>query len=128
MDVQYGCTILYVEDVPATLKAYNQAFGFEQKLLTPEKDYGELATGLTTLAFANVELAKSNFYKGFTLSKANEQPFGMEIAFTSSELERVMELGLNNGAELLQEAVTKPWGQTVGLNGFIIEICSPIKE
>ena len=52
-----------------------------EKLLTPEKDYGELETG-------------------------------------------------DKGAVLLAEVVTKPWGQKVGyvrdLNGFIVEICTPM--
>ena len=36
------------------------------------------------------------------------------------------------GAEQFAETVTKPWGQKVGylrdLNGFIIEICTPIQN
>lgn len=47
----YGYTILYVENVEATLAFYVKAFGFAQKFITPEKDYGELETGGTTLAW-----------------------------------------------------------------------------
>jgi uncharacterized glyoxalase superfamily protein PhnB len=43
-----------------------------------------------------------------------------------------MACAIKNGAELLEETVTKPWGQKVGylrdLNGFIIEICTPIQK
>ena len=43
-----------------------------------------------------------------------------------------MENAVKNGAKLLEKTVTKPWGQQVGylrdLNGFIIEICTPIQN
>lgn len=130
MDIQFAYAILYVNDVKETLDFYKNAFGFEQKFITPENDYGELITGTTTIAFANFELGKSNFKKGFTESNLNEKPFGIELAFTTTEVEKVMENALKNGATLLADLVTKPWGQQVGyvrdLNGFILEICSPM--
>ena len=132
MDIQYAYTILYVPDVPKTMEFYKKAFGFEQKFLTPENDYGELISGTTTIAFANLELGNSNFKKGFTKSKLSEKPFGIELAFTTSEVEKVMEIAIKSGAEQLAETVIKPWGQKVGylrdLNGFIIEICTPIQS
>ncbi len=132
MDIQYAYTILYVKNVPKTIEFYKKAFGFEQKFLSPENDYGELISGNTAIAFANLELGNSNFKKGFIKSKLSEKPFGIELAFTTSEVEKVMNNAIKNGAELLEKTVTKPWGQQVGylrdLNGFIIEICSPIQN
>jgi len=130
MEIKYAYTILYVDDVPQTIEFYTKAFGFEQKFLTPENDYGEIITGTTTLAFANIQLGKSNFTKGFKKSDLKEKPFGIELAFTTTDVDKVIETAINNGALLLEETVTKPWGQKVGylrdLNGFIIEICTPI--
>lgn len=132
MDIQYAYTILYVPDVPKTMEFYKKAFGFEQKFLTPENDYGEIISGTTTIAFANLELGNSNFKKGFTESKLSAKPFGIELAFTTLEVENAMENAIKNGAKILEETVTKPWGQKVGylrdLNGFIIEICTPIQS
>lgn len=132
MNIQYAYTILYVKNVPETIAFYRKAFGFEQKLLTPENDYGEIQSGTTTIAFANLELGNANFKKGFTESKLTQQPFGIELAFTTTEVEQVMANAIQNGAVLLEETVTKPWGQQVGylrdLNGFIIEICTPISN
>lgn len=131
MDIQYAYTILYVNNVPKTMEFYNKAFGFEQKFLTPENDYGEIISGTTTIAFASVVLGKSNFKKGFIESRLNEKPFGIELAFTTSEVEKVMKNAIESGAVLLEETITKPWGQKVGylrdFNGFIIEICTPIQ-
>lgn len=132
MEIQYAYTILYVPDVAKTLEFYTKAFGFEQKFLTPEKDYGELVSGSTTLAFANLELGHSNFKKGFVPSSDQEKAFGIELAFTTEEVEKVIENAITHGAELFEAAVTKPWGQQVGylrdMNGFIIEICTPINN
>ncbi|MEP3209268.1 MAG: VOC family protein [Maribacter sp.] len=132
MDIQYAYTILYVKDIPETIEFYTKAFGFEQKFLTTENDYGEILSGSTTIAFANLELGNSNFKKGFKESKLSEKPFGIELVFSTSEVEKVMENAIKNGAELIAKAVTKPWEQQVGylrdLNGFIIEICTPIQN
>lgn len=132
MDIHYAYTILYVKDVVKSIEFYNKAFGFEQKLLTPEQDYGEIQSGATTLAFANLELGRANFKKGFLVSDLDKQPFGIELAFTTSEVESLMEKAVSKGAVLLEAVVTKPWGQKVGylrdINGFIIEICSPIQS
>lgn len=130
MEIQYAYTILYVDDVPKSIDFYQNAFGFNQKFLTPEKDYGEVNSGTTTLAFANIELGNSNFQNGFQKSNIKEKPFGIELAFTTHNVEKIMEKAIKNGASQLAETVTKPWGQKVGyvrdINGFIIEICTPI--
>ncbi|WP_341368148.1 VOC family protein [Yoonia sp. BS5-3] len=51
-------TILYVDDVPATLDFYEQAFGFARGFLHEGKDYGELITGETKLAFSSTALMR----------------------------------------------------------------------
>ncbi len=52
MTTTLGYTIFYVADVRATVAFFGEAFGLEPKFVTDEGDYGELATGATTLAFA----------------------------------------------------------------------------
>ena len=78
----------------------------------------------------SIKLGKSNFEKGFISSALDKQPFGIELAFTTSDVEKTMKRGIESGAVLLEKVISKPWGQKVGylrdLNGFIIEICSPM--
>ncbi len=132
MNLQYAYTILYVSDVRKTIEFYKNAFGFEQKLLTPENDYGEIISGTTTIAFASLELGKSNFQKEFEKSSLSDKPFGIELAFVTLEVDQVMEAAIKNGAVLWEKPISKPWGQKVGylrdINGFIIEICTPIRK
>ncbi|CAA6823905.1 MAG: Lactoylglutathione lyase (EC [uncultured Aureispira sp.] len=131
MDIQYAYTILYVQDVPQTIEFYHKVFGFEEKFTTPEKDYGEIISGATTISFANLELATSNFKPEFSVSSLDQKPFGIELAFTTSDVRKLLDLALEHGAVQLAELQVKPWGQEVAyvrdLNGFIIEICTPMK-
>lgn len=129
--MKFAYTILYVEDVSATITFYENAFGFSKKFITPEGDYGELLSGETTIAFANTALGNSNFKAGFIKSNPTNKPFGIELAFTTESIEADYAQAIKAGAIEVAAITEKPWGQKVSyvkdINGFLIEICSPIK-
>ena len=129
--MQYRYTIFYVNDVLETINFYHKAFGFEINFITPEKDYAELQTGETTIAFASSELGVANFKKGFQKQEKNELPCGVEIAFVTENIVADFQTALDAGAELFEDVVEKPWGQKVGYlrdcNGFLVEICTPVQ-
>ncbi|KAG1649219.1 hypothetical protein GQR58_029193 [Nymphon striatum] len=114
-DTSFGYTIFYVEDVAASVAFFTEAFGFEQRMLTPENDYGELSTGDTTLAFVSLELATSNLEKagGFRHPHAT-QPAPASITLVNTDVAAVMASALAAGAQPYGDLVEKPWGQTVG--------------
>lgn len=128
--IKFAYTILYVNDVSKSIEFYEKAFGFSRKFVTPENDYGELAVGETTLSFASIELAKSNLSNGFLESKLNEKPFGIELGFTTENVEEVVTSAVAAGAVIVENPKTKPWGQVVAyirdVDGFLIEICTPM--
>lgn len=130
MNINYKYTILYVSDVDRALTFYERAFGFERKMLTPEGDYGELTTGDTTIAFADHTLGASNFPDGFERSAADRKPFGIELAFTTEDVQSAVDQALVHGATLLSPVTAKPWGQEVAYvrdpSGFIVELCTPM--
>lgn len=130
--MKYGYTIFYVAQVEDTLQFYEDAFGFSRKLLTPEKDYGELVSGETTIAFASIELGRSNFKKGFKPIDATENPIGLEMAFVSENIESDFQKAIVAGAKVYEAIIQKPWGQKVGYlldnNGILIEICTPVNN
>jgi len=130
--MKYAYTILYVENVAETIEFYEKAFGFNRKFLTPENDYGELISGETTIAFASIELGNSNFKSGFEKISKSEKPFGVELAFTTENIEKDFQNAINFGATEFEPITEKPWGQKVGYlidnNGFLIEICTPMKK
>lgn len=129
--MKFAYTILYVEDVTETIVFYEKAFGFIRKFITPESDYGELISGETTIAFASTELGNSNFKSGFEKVTNANKPFGVELAFTTENIETDFQNAINSGATEFEPLIEKPWGQKVGYvrdnNGFLIEICTPIK-
>lgn len=128
--IKFAYTILYVQDVTASIVFYEKAFGFSRKFISPDNDYGELDTGNTTISFASVNLAKSNLSDGFTESNPESKPFGIEIAFATEDVELVFNNAVKQGAIPVEKMKTKPWGQVVAyvkdINGFLIEICTPI--
>lgn len=128
--INFAYTILYVKDVLKTIEFYEKAFGFTRKFIAPGNEYGELVTGNTTLSFAAIPLAKTNLTDGFIESSAKGKPFGIEIGFTTSEVEKVYNDAIKAGAISVEKSKTKPWGQVVAYvkdpDGFLIEICTPM--
>lgn len=126
--VNFAYTILYVQDVTKSVDFYENAFGFRRKFISPENDYGELLVGATTLSFVSIELANSNLTDGFVTSSLTNKPFGIEIGFTTDNVEATISAAINAGATMVEKPKTKPWGQTVAyvrdIDGFLIEICT----
>ena len=129
--VKLGYTILYVSDVTKSIEFYEKAFGFERKFITPENDYGELLTGETTISFASKELANSNLKNGFIESSPSAKPFGIELALVTDNVKIIIDKAVELGALVTEKPIQKPWGQTVGyirdIDGFLLEICTPMK-
>jgi lactoylglutathione lyase len=128
--IKFAYTILYVENVLKSMEFYQRAFGFSEKMLAPDNSYGEVMSGETTLSFAQLSLAKSNLKDGFIESDLSKQPFGIEIGFTTDDVEGTLIQAVSAGAVLVEEPKIKPWGQVVAylrdLDGFLIEVCSPM--
>lgn len=130
--MKYAYTILYVESVEKTIEFYENAFGFRKKFITPEADYGELISGETTIAFASNKLGQSNFNKEFEKLSLNKKPNGIEMAFITESIDSDFKKAIDAGAIEFESITQKPWGQKVGylrdINGFLIEVCTPIKN
>jgi catechol 2,3-dioxygenase-like lactoylglutathione lyase family enzyme len=128
--IKFAYTILYVQDVTKTIEFYEKSFGFTRKLVTPDNSYGELLTGGTTLSFATTTLAKTSLKDGFIESSLMQKPFGIEIGFTTDNVEAALKSAVDAGAVLVAEPKTKPWGQVVAYvrdpDGFLVEICTPV--
>ena len=128
--IKFAYIILYVKDVEKSINFYEGAFGFTRKFITPDNSYGELLVGETILSFASTTLAKSNLKDGFTESSLTNKPFGIEIGFTTDNVEETVQSAVKAGGKVLENPKTKPWGQVVAyvrdLDGFLIEICTPM--
>ena len=128
--IKFAYTILYVSDVKKTAEFYSKTFDFEVRFIAPDDEYAELNSGTTTLSFAALPLAKSNLKDGFQESDLKTKPFGIELGFTTVDVQALVDKALAAGATLLEEPKEKPWGQMVAyirdLDGFLIEVCTPM--
>ena len=77
--MKLGYTILYVDKVTTTLKAWRDAFGLEIDYEHDEGIYGELETGETTLAFADKEFGRGHFDDDETRAMFDGRPQRFEI-------------------------------------------------
>jgi lactoylglutathione lyase len=132
MSITLGYTIFYVDDVPAAMTFFTQAFGFAVKFQTPEGDYGELASGATTLSFVSNALADSNLAEagGFERLSPSRPPVGVSITLIAADVSQAFDAALRAGATSYVEPTIKPWGQTVayvrGPSGMLIELGTPM--
>ncbi|UCV16204.1 VOC family protein [Quatrionicoccus australiensis] len=125
--MQLAYTILYVENVAASLAFYSAAFGLERKFLHESGDFGELATGTTTLAFSSRQLMRS-LGKNPQLARPEAPCF--EIALSTPNVPAAYAQALQAGAKAVQAPEQMPWGQTVAYvadpDGFLVELCTPM--
>ncbi len=121
-------TILYVQNVETTLAFFGAAFGFKTAFLHESKDYGELDTGQTKLAFASTELMQKTG-KSPAITPVKNPAFN--IAFETDDVAVALDKALKAGAELVQEVQEMPWGQTTAYvrlpEGILIEICTAVQ-
>ncbi len=128
--VKFGYAISYVPSVERSLSFFEDVFDMKRRFITDQKDYGELDTGDTVLAFATHDLGKSNFSGGYISASESELPLGTEIALVMDRVKVFHDKAIKHGAVELKAPETKPWGQTVSYvrcpSGILLELCTPI--
>lgn len=125
--MQLRYTILYVENVEASLDFFERAFGLQRGMLHESGDYGELATGTTRLAFSSVRLMEE---LGKSPGRPDPDAPVFEIAFEVDDVADALHRATEAGATLRQDVREEPWGQTTAYvaspDGYLIEICTPV--
>ena len=126
--MKFAYTIIYVPDVAASLRFFEDAFGFSQRFLHESGMYGELDTGATTLAFAAHAMGDMNFSAGHVAADTSVKPLGMEVAFVTDDVAIAHAKALACGALELAAPQQKPWGQAVSYvrcpDGTLVELCT----
>lgn len=125
--MQLGYTILYVPDVPATLKFYESAFGLATRFVHECGDYGELETGSTALAFVSHRQMQQ---LGKNPQAASPTAPCFEIALCTPDVPAALARAVAAGATPMRPVEVMPWGQTIAyvadINGFLVELCTPM--
>lgn len=121
-------TILYVDSVTETIEFFEKAFGLKRNMIHESGDYGELNTGSTTLSFSSKALIAQ---LGKNPGTPDPKSPVFEIAFETDNVAEALEKAREAGATVVQGLKEEAWGQTTSYvtdrNGFLIEICSPVK-
>jgi len=125
-----GYVIVYVPDVAKALAFYERAFGLARQMVH-EHEYGELATGATSLAFVVETMRARHGLTTHDNRPAPALPAGIEIAFVVDDVAAAHATALAAGAVQVTAPERKPWGQVVSyvrdLNGDLVELCSPMQ-
>jgi lactoylglutathione lyase len=123
--MKFGYTIIYVDQVEATIAFYEKAFGLNRDMVV-EGEFGQLATGETKLAFA----ARKMLQEPAIFASPKDKPLAVEVAFATSDVQAAFDKAVAAGAKPVSRPEKKPWGQFVGYvrdnNGFLVELCSPV--
>jgi catechol 2,3-dioxygenase-like lactoylglutathione lyase family enzyme len=129
-EVKLGYVIVYVPDVEAAVRFYERAFGLSRRFVHESGQYAEMETGPTALGFADEKTAATGHT--FELNRAGRTPAGAEVAFVMADPRAAFATAVAAGAVAVVEPTEKPWGQTVSyvrdLNGFLVELCSPVRQ
>jgi len=127
--MKLGYTLLYVQDVPATVAFYESAFQLKRKFIHESNGYAEMDTGGTTLGFVSLELAGSHGFE-FQAVRGENPPPGFELGLVATDVPLAFEQAIKAGAQSVSAPTKKPWGQVVSYvrdcNGFLVEICSAV--
>ena len=128
--MKLGYTILYVDDVPATLAIWQKAFGLALAYEHEDGIYGELATGETTLSFAETEFGRGHFEDADTRAMFDRPPSRFEIGLVTEDVAKAYTQATAAGMTAINPPLKKPWGQTVAwvrdANGILVELASPM--
>ena len=123
--MKFGYTIVYVDDVEATIAFSEKAFGQKRGMVAGD-EFGELATGDTRLGFA----AKKMLHGPGQFASPDGKVLGVEVAFTTDDVQKAYDTALAAGAKSVSRPEKMSWGQTVAYvrdnNGFLVELCTPM--
>lgn len=126
--MKFGYTIVYVDDVAASLAFFERAFGLERRFLHESGSFGELETGATALAFVDHATARDSVGGEYVVAAHSGLPLGIEIGLVTDDVPAAVERAVQAGATLVNAPKTKPWGQTVAYvrapDGTLVELCT----
>ncbi|MCY7631210.1 MULTISPECIES: VOC family protein [Bacillus] len=119
-------TILYVNDVEASIQFYHHILGFPIKLRV--ESYVEFDTGEVTLSINSRQDVKESL--GLPVPEAVSSSQTFEIGFVVDDVNETISSLKEKGVPVIKEPAKKPWGQTVSYvsdpDGHFIEICDAV--
>lgn len=126
--MQFGGTVLYVDDVVAVVDFYRRAFGLGLRFFDKELEFAELETGASILAIASHSLGEMLMPRRYSRPPGG-QPAGVEIGFLTSDVPAAFAKAIAEGAAPVADPKRMPWGLEVAYvrapEGTIIGFSEP---
>jgi lactoylglutathione lyase len=131
--MKFRYTLLYVQDVAASLRFYERAFGLRTRFLAEGGQYGELEVeGPVSLGFVGNRQAADNLPDGFVANNPKSRPGGFEVGLVTDDVEAAFTKAVQAGAQPAASPTAKPWGQIIAYvrdpDGVLVELCSPMQH
>lgn len=124
-------TVLYVQNVRASVDFYQAAFGLELRFVHESGDYAEMNTGETTLAFCAHALAEQIVHKPYTKAEL-ARPVAGQIGFAVEDVRRAFERAVASGASVCAEPEIKPWNfesaMVQDIDGHLVEFARNLAQ
>lgn len=126
--MQFGGTVLYVDNVSSVVDFYRRAFGLELRFYDEALGFAELETGGSTLAIAAHSLGEMLMPNEY-LRPADGRPVGVEIGFFTLDVPASFAKAIAEGASPITSPKRMPWGLEVAYvrapGGTIIGFSEP---
>ena len=123
--------IFYVKNIMETILFYEKAFQLKTKFIHDSKQYAELETGPTTLAFAQHELAIQLVKSEYVCPEKLGKPISAQISFEPLDILQAYNTALAAGARSVSAPEIKPWNWECAMlqdiDGNLIELAKPVK-
>jgi predicted enzyme related to lactoylglutathione lyase len=128
--MRFGATVLYVDDVAASIDFYRRAFGLPLRFYDEALGFAELEAGPTILAIASHSIGE--FLMPGVYSRPAGGPAGVEIAFLTEDVPGSFAKVIAEGAVSIAAPKRMPWGLEVAYarapDGTIIALSEPVKS
>jgi lactoylglutathione lyase len=118
-------TVVYVEDVAASLAFYEGVFGLERDHLDDDGSYGELKVGI---GFTANWHAQRHLDIPFRRNDPSRDPAGFGLEFVVDDVDATFERALKAEGRAVWPPQEKPWGRAAMFrdpNGVLVQIFRP---
>jgi uncharacterized glyoxalase superfamily protein PhnB len=112
MTMQFGGTVVYVDQVSPVVGFYRRALGLNVRFFDEILGFAELETGGSMLAIAAHSLGEMLMPNQY-LRPASGQPAGIEIAFLTLDVPASFAKAIAEGATPITPPRRMPWGLEV---------------
>jgi len=121
--------MIYVADVAATVRFYEQAFGMVVRTLNEDNQFAQMETGATTLPFAAESAAGASDRTVRPNRLADEAAPAIQITLVTETIQEAFARVAAAGGTVVNPPTEKPWGQVLGVvrdnSGVLIEVGTP---